>query len=218
MTYTNQERTHTSRGPVSGRTRSAMHAVVVTLLFGMMSIEQPSAADAFVQSSMAHRQPAVAAVSSVLFSSSSSDIDGGAGEDIFTTVEFQQALEQKNASRQKFGVKPLSPQEFSNLQSQVQQLEQEQLVKRQQQQAAAAAALVSKPQLPLFNFAKQLLASATDDTCYSNLDCERPKICCDLGFKKMCCSSGMKILETKHELARIPVYGGSSRPDTRKKY
>jgi hypothetical protein len=195
-----------------------MHAVAVTLLLGMMSIEQPTAADAFVQSSMPYRQPPAVAA---LFSSSPPDDiaiqSSSAGDDPFATVEFQQALEKKNASRQKFGVKPLSPQEFSSLQSQVQQLEQEQLVKRQQQQAAAAAALRPQPK-PLANFAKQLFASVTDDTCYSNLDCESPKICCDLGFKKMCCSSGMKILETKHELARIPVYGGSAPQAPKKKY
>jgi hypothetical protein len=200
-----------------------MHAVAVTLLFGMMSIEQPSAADAFVQSSMAYRQPAAA--TPALFSSPSpANImihSDNSDDDPFTTVEFQQALALKNASRQKFGVKPLSPQEFLSLQSQVQQLEQEQLVKRQQQQqAAAAAAALPKQKQPLANFAKQLFSSVTDDTCHSNLDCESPKICCDLGFKKMCCSSGMKILETKHELARIPVYGGNSRgaPEVRKRY
>lgn len=191
-----------------------MHAVAVTLLFGMMSLEQPSAADAFVQSSMTYRQHEAA---SALFSSPLPDENSNTGDDIFSTDDFQQALEKRNASRQKFGVKPLSPQEFLSLQSQVQLLEEEQLVKRQQQQAAAAAAL--RPQSkPLANFAKQLFASVTDDTCYSNLDCESPKICCDLGFKKMCCSSGMKILETKHELARIPVYGGDARPESQKRY
>ena len=44
-----------------------------------------------------------------------------------------------------------------------------------------------------------------EDTCESNYDCPRPQVCCDLGFKKMCCSSGKGIFEPQQQLQRIPV-------------
>lgn len=50
--------------------------------------------------------------------------------------------------------------------------------------------------------AKSLLG---EDTCESNFDCARPQVCCDLGFKKMCCSSGKGIFEPQQQLEMIPV-------------
>jgi hypothetical protein len=206
-----------------------MHAIVAaTLLFGM-TLDQPTAIDAFAQTEISRprtsqqqrqrlrlqRRPITITTtpsSSLLFASIISSSSSPLPTD--SSSDFEQALERKNRSRQKFGLKPITPQDFLAIQGQVQSLEMEQVLK---QQAAAAAATTSRQQQQqqqqqqggvvggLATFAQKLFESNTQDTCISNLDCEQPKICCDLGFKKMCCSSGMKMLETKHELALIRV-------------
>lgn len=43
------------------------------------------------------------------------------------------------------------------------------------------------------------------DTCESNFDCERPEVCCDFKFKKMCCSSGQMSKDLQLEYATVPV-------------
>lgn len=43
------------------------------------------------------------------------------------------------------------------------------------------------------------------DTCESNFDCERPEVCCDFHFKKMCCSSGQMAQELRLEYATVPI-------------
>lgn len=114
--------------------------------------------------------------------------------------KLQQALESKNASRQKFGLEPLSISQFLELQSQVAAMEQEQVAKVVTQMKPQA----KQPQSNgLGRFAKTIFQKTLEDTCYTNFDCESPKVCCDLGFKKMCCSNGM--MEVQHEYATVPV-------------
>jgi len=118
-----------------------------------------------------------------------------------------EALERKNLARKKFGLKPLTPEEFMDLQKKVQELD----VQQQQRAAAAAAEMAqkkSKQENP--GFFKKLFGEAMKDTCDSNYDCQRPEVCCDFGFKKMCCSSGMRIMDgapqsRQGQLAEIPV-------------
>lgn len=115
--------------------------------------------------------------------------------------ELQQALDSKNASRQKFGLEPISAPQFLELQNQIAEMEQEQASKaarmyQQQEQTKAS-------KNGLGNFAKTLFLNAMEDSCYSNFDCESPKVCCDLGFKKMCCANGM--MQVQHEYAMEPV-------------
>jgi hypothetical protein len=43
------------------------------------------------------------------------------------------------------------------------------------------------------------------DTCESNFDCRYPEVCCDLGFKKSCCSSGQTARNLRLEYATVPV-------------
>jgi hypothetical protein len=43
------------------------------------------------------------------------------------------------------------------------------------------------------------------DTCESNFDCNYPEVCCDLGFKKECCSSGQMARKMQLEYATVPV-------------
>lgn len=118
-----------------------------------------------------------------------------------------EALEKKNIARKKFGLAPLTPEEFMDLQEQVRELDHQ-----QQQRAAAAAAEMAEKKSKEENpgFFKKLFGEVLQDTCESNYDCERPEVCCDFGFKKMCCSSGMRILDgpprsRQGQLAEIPV-------------
>lgn len=43
------------------------------------------------------------------------------------------------------------------------------------------------------------------NSCESNYDCERPEVCCDFHFKKMCCSSGQMAKDLLLEYATVPV-------------
>ena len=118
-----------------------------------------------------------------------------------------EALEKKNLARKKFGLKPLTPEEFQDLQEKVTELD-----NQQQQRAAAAAAELqaNKEKEEKGGFFKKLMGGVLEDTCTSNYDCESPEVCCDFGFKKMCCSSGMRVLDGPPrsrygDLAEIPV-------------
>jgi len=118
----------------------------------------------------------------------------------------EEALEAKNAARKKFGLEPLSMEEFTELQEQVRQLDAQQ----QQRSAAAAAEMAAKKKKEEGGgFFKKIFGEALQDTCESNYDCERPEVCCDFGFKKMCCSSGMRILDGPKsrygDWAEVPV-------------
>merc|ERR1712176_396188 len=49
-------------------------------------------------------------------------------------------------------------------------------------------------------FMEKIFGSVLKDTCESNFDCERPEVCCDFGFKKMCCASGTPIFDTQKSM------------------
>jgi len=49
------------------------------------------------------------------------------------------------------------------------------------------------------------LNSVFQSTCESNYDCDRPQVCCDFGYKKMCCTSGKTTKEFQLEYATVPV-------------
>jgi len=136
--------------------------------------------------------------SSILLRAASPDSDVGGG--------LSDALEEKNAARKKFGLDPLNMEEFTELQKQVQVLESQQ----QQRSAAALAEIAAKKKKEARgSFFKNLLGEALQDTCDTNYDCERPEVCCDFGFKKMCCSSGMRIIDgpqsRQGQMAPVPV-------------
>ena len=156
--------------------------------------------------------PALGATRTSLFSMSeapSSDTDAAAGTD---GDDFDEAaFNKKNVSRKKFGLPPMSVAEFQELQAQVRQMEAEQKAKAAQMAAAAAQMAESKEEKK--NVLSSLFGSILQDTCESNYDCERPEVCCDLGFKKMCCSSGMKVFNglspaQQRQLIRVPVPSG----------
>lgn len=116
------------------------------------------------------------------------------------------ALEKKNAARKKFGLDPLSLEEFAELQEEVSQLDAQQ---KQRSAVSAAEMAAKKKKEERGGIFKKLFNNALQDTCESNWDCQRPEVCCDFGFKKMCCSSGMRILDgpqsRQGQLAEIPV-------------
>ena len=136
---------------------------------------------------------------SMLFSME--DEDNMANHELFDEVAFQK----KNKSRQKFGLPPITEAEFVQIEIKTKELE-----KAQQQKAAsmssAAEMNMSKEDAKKGNFMNKLFGNLSKDTCQDNWDCQRPEVCCDFGFKKMCCSSGMKVFNgLPGQLQKIPV-------------
>jgi len=119
---------------------------------------------------------------------------------------YWEELENENASRKKFGLKSLTPEQFVVLQAQIHQLGADQREKMSRQREESAAATKKKERedaLP--NLLKGFMDAAFRDTCESNYDCERPEVCCDFNFRKMCCSSGETSRNLQHEYAMVPV-------------
>jgi len=142
---------------------------------------------------------------SVLFSSedSSSSTKLSAASD---GDPLQEALESRNQARKKFGLAPLTPEEFAVLQEQVSAMD----AKQRKLSAAAAAEMAAKRKKEeQGGFFKKLFGNVIEDTCESNFDCQRPEVCCDFGFTKKCCTSGMRVVDgpqnRQGQLARIPV-------------
>lgn len=100
------------------------------------------------------------------------------------------AFQKKNLSRKKFGLKAITQDEFKDIQSQVQKME---VVQEQKAAATANAAEMARQQKKKKNIFEKLLGGVLEDTCEENWDCQRPEVCCDFGFKKMCCSSGLQV-------------------------
>ena len=119
-----------------------------------------------------------------------------------------EAFENKNKARKKFGLAPLTPEEFLRVESTVQEMDAAQQLKRQQQQQAAAAAAAQaeqERQRKANNPFNKLFGNVLKDTCEDNFDCQRPEVCCDFGFKKMCCASGSPVLGQQWATVPVPV-------------
>lgn len=113
------------------------------------------------------------------------------------------AFDRKNLTRKKFGLPPLTPEEFEEVLVETQVIETQQKLK--QSHAAAAALEQSKKNEKKSNFFTKLLDDALSDySCKSNYDCERPMVCCDFKFKKICCASGQKV-PAGAQRATVPV-------------
>ena len=111
-------------------------------------------------------------------------------------------FEAKNKSRKKFGLKALTEEEFMEIELQVRQMDAEQ---KQRAQAMTQAAATTKQEKKRGSFVEKLFGNVLKDTCESNWDCERPEVCCDFGFKKMCCSSGSLVANGVPQPALVPV-------------
>jgi len=141
--------------------------------------------------------------------------DGGGSADGSALDIDWEALERKNVSRKKFGMAPLTPQEFVQLQSTVQQMDAAQQIKQQQQAAALKEQEEKERALAKAkenNVLGKLFGNVLKDTCQDNFDCQRPQVCCDFGFKKMCCASGSPVLGQEWKPATVPVPVGTQDP------
>jgi len=117
------------------------------------------------------------------------------------------AYELKNAARKKFGLEPLTVDQFLDVQAQIQELAmQQQQIQQQQRREAASAQQQSMQQQPTkkTNLFKNLFGNVLEDTCESNFDCQRPQVCCDFGVTKKCCSSGSRV-PSQQQMASVPV-------------
>jgi hypothetical protein len=126
----------------------------------------------------------------------------------------QEGFEAKNKSRMRFGLPPITVQEFEDIQAKVREMEVAQrkkaeTIQRQKAAASASAAELANEKQKKQGLLSKMFGGIMEDTCESNWDCERPQVCCDLGFKKMCCSSGAKIYNgmpgQQYERALLPV-------------
>lgn len=119
-----------------------------------------------------------------------------------TTLSYDRvAFEKKNASRKRFGLKPITPDEFIEIEAKV--AEQASTLREKASAAQAAAEMAKEKEKT--NILGNMLGGMLKDTCESNWDCERPKVCCDLIVRKMCCTSGMRILDGPPQLQKIPL-------------
>jgi len=117
--------------------------------------------------------------------------EGGASSELSYDLD---AFQRKNQSRKKFGVPPLTPEEFVKIEEEVRAMAEVQKKKAAylaEQLREEAAAKENKAE----SFLSNLFGGALKNGCESNFDCERPKVCCDVGFKKYCCSDGLGIVE-----------------------
>lgn len=121
--------------------------------------------------------------------------------------DYWRELEAKNELRRKYGLKPLTPEQFVVLRAQISEMEVE---ARKEQDAARrtiredreeAAASRDKGSGAFRNFVSGIFR----DTCESNFDCQRPEVCCDFGFKKTCCNGGETAKSLYGEYATVPV-------------
>jgi len=141
---------------------------------------------------------------SSLFTMTSSASSENSGENIDRT-----AFDKKNATRKKYGLPALSEEEFMKIEAEVQQLETMQREKRQAAQQLAAAELADEEKKKKRgNFLRNMMGDIMTDTCEDNYDCERPMVCCDFVFKKVCCASGMKVssmVPGQMQPVRVPI-------------
>jgi len=130
--------------------------------------------------------------------------------------DYWKELEDRNQIRKKFGMAPLTPEQFVVLQAQIVEMEmkgQEQLAaakqirrERQEEEAAVAAALLAANDgKDRNNSVLKDFFRLFQDTCESNYDCNRPMVCCDFGFKRQCCDGGKTAKSLYGEYAMIPI-------------
>lgn len=133
-------------------------------------------------------------------SSSMSNSDGKSDSDVDL-----EALNRKNASRKKFGLDPLTPEEFKEIEAQVRDMD-----AKQQERASRMSSASEFTEKKKGGFLNKLFGNVLEDTCESNFDCQRPEVCCDFGFTKKCCTSGMLVGDPQKqgERAMVPVVAG----------
>ena len=126
------------------------------------------------------------------------------------------ALQKKNESRQKFGLPPITPDEFIKIDEEVRAMD---AVNKKKATYLAEQLSQGRKKEEKDSFLNSIFGGVLKNGCESNFDCERPQVCCDVGFKKICCSNGLGIVDgiplEKWEKARLRVpmgnddYGGN---------
>lgn len=115
-----------------------------------------------------------------------------------------EAFQRKNATRKKFGLSPLTRQQYDEVAVQIQALEQQQRDKASAMASSTSAESRRRAEQQgadrdsgqgLLSFRRNNNGMRSSNTCETNDDCERPQVCCDLVFRKMCCSTGMGIFD-----------------------
>jgi hypothetical protein len=197
------------------------HDETVPVFSNSLSSEQGDTTDSFPNPSFGGVVEFQQSDQSSLFSATSSDDDNftamsavstgnknnegsndNRNEEMYPELDWE-ALDRKNAYRKKFGLKPLTPEEFMENEALVKQMD------RQQQQRAAssasAAEMTKQSKSRQQGFLERLFGDVIPESCESNFDCERPEICCDFGFKKICCASGTMVGDRRLDPALVPV-------------
>eukprot|EP00574_Skeletonema_japonicum_P012922 CAMPEP_0201739516 /NCGR_PEP_ID=MMETSP0593-20130828/45821_1 /ASSEMBLY_ACC=CAM_ASM_000672 /TAXON_ID=267983 /ORGANISM="Skeletonema japonicum, Strain CCMP2506" /LENGTH=475 /DNA_ID=CAMNT_0048233789 /DNA_START=560 /DNA_END=1987 /DNA_ORIENTATION=+ len=126
------------------------------------------------------------------------------------------ALQRKNDSRKKFGLPPITPDEFIKIEEEVRAMD---AVNKKKATYLAEQLASSRKKEEKDSFLNSIFGGVLKNGCESNFDCERPEVCCDVGFKKICCSNGLGIVDgiplEKWERAKLRVpmenddYGGN---------
>jgi hypothetical protein len=109
--------------------------------------------------------------------------------------------ERRNTSRQKFGLKPLSREEFAQVQEQARVQAEKQRLKFRKQEPQQPSQIPNKASI-----VETILSSAVPQVCETNDDCSSSgELCCDFLFQKVCCSNGLKDLRQRPALIPVPV-------------
>lgn len=104
------------------------------------------------------------------------------------------SLQRKNASRQRFGMPPMTPEEFVRIEEEVRAMDATNK-KKATYLAEQIAQQSAKNKKKDDSFLNKIFGGALKNGCESNFDCERPQVCCDVGIKKICCSNGLGIVD-----------------------
>jgi hypothetical protein len=121
------------------------------------------------------------------------------------------AFQRKNASRKKFGVQPLTPEEFVAIEEEVRAMDAINKKKASYLAEQLAQQNTKNKKEKEDSFLSNIFGGVFKNGCESNFDCERPQVCCDVGFKRICCSNGLGIVDgipvERYErgLLRVPL-------------
>ena len=107
------------------------------------------------------------------------------------------AYNRKNQSRKKFGMPPLTPEEFIAIEEEIRGMDEinKKKAKFLAEQFAQNAQNAKEEANNKENILGKIFGGVLKNGCESNFDCERPQVCCDVGFKKICCSNGLGIVD-----------------------
>jgi len=119
------------------------------------------------------------------------------------------AYEKKNVSRKRFGLPPMTPEDFIKVDEEIRAMGVEN--KKKATYLAEQLSQQRSKNKKEDGFLSKIFGGALKNGCESNFDCERPQVCCDVGFKKICCANGLGIVDGRpvesyeRGLLRVPL-------------